>query len=80
MGLEITKNPLYCIVIGMAITNTNSNAKDVVILQRDDTNSQYNETHISASNAIVYLDSDGHINVDDSSSFYALFPPPGGIS
>ena len=64
----------------MAIANTNPNAKDVVILQRDDTNSQYNETHISASSAIIYLDSDGHVNVDDSSSFYALFPPPGGIS
>ena len=59
----------------MAIGNTNPNAKDVVILQRDDTNSQYNETHISGSNLIIYIDSTGHINADDSASFYSIYPP-----
>lgn len=61
----------------MPISNTNPQPKDVVILQRDDTNSQYIETHISASDVILHIDSAGHINADKSSSFYTLYPPPG---
>ena len=63
----------------MAIGDTNPNLKDVVILQRDDLNTQYNETHISGSNLILYIDADGHLNADPSGSFYTLFPPSGSV-
>src|SRR5579862_5101632 len=59
----------------MAIGNTNPNPKDVVILQRDDTNTYYGETHISGSSLIVYIDSNGYVNADGSASFYSQFPP-----
>ena len=64
----------------MPISNTNPWPKDVVIIQRDDLNSQYNETHISASDVILYIDSAGHINADHSASFYALYPVPTATS
>lgn len=57
------------------ISNINPNSKDVVILQRNDANTYYGETHISGSDLILYIDSDGHVNADNSSSFYTLFPP-----
>jgi len=62
----------------MAIINTNPNIKDVVILQRDDTNTYYGETHISGSDLIIYIDSNGYLNADTSASFYSQYPPPGG--
>lgn len=64
----------------MSISNTNPQPKDVVILQRDDSNVVYGETHISGSNLIIYVDSDGHLNADMSASFYNLFPPVGGAT
>ena len=63
----------------MPISNSNPELKDLVIIQRDDTNSYYGETHISGSNLLLYIDSDGRINADDSGSFYTLFPPSGSI-
>ena len=62
------------------INDPTPNLKDVVILQRDDTNSQYNETHISGSDVIIYIDSAGYINADKSASFYTIFPPPPSTS
>ncbi len=64
----------------MSISNTNPQPKDVVILQRDDLNTVYGETHISGSNLIIYIDSDGHLNADVSASFYNIFPPDGGTA
>lgn len=61
----------------MAISNPNPQAHDVVIYQRDVTNTYWGEVHISGSNRIIYIDSSGNLNADDSSSFYSLFPPSG---
>src|SRR3954464_9004870 len=61
----------------MSISNVNPQQRDVVIYQRDDTNSYWGEAHISGSNLIFYIDSQGHINADTSASFYTLFPPSG---
>ena len=61
----------------MSISNSNPESNDVVIIQRDPTNSYYGETHISGSNLILYIDSDGKINADHSASFYTAFPPAG---
>ena len=61
----------------MSIGNTNPNPKDVVILQRDDTNTYYGETHISGSGLLFHINSSGHLDVDTSASFYALYPPVG---
>ena len=60
----------------MSISNTNPNPLDVVILQRNSTNTLYGETHISGSSLVVYIDSTGSLNADNSSSFYAIFIPP----
>src|SRR5574343_703851 len=60
----------------MPILNSTPYPKDVVILQRDDTNTYYGETHISGTNAIMYIDSAGYLNADKSASFYSTFPPP----
>jgi hypothetical protein len=60
----------------MPISNTNPQPKDVVILQRDATNTYYGETHISASEVILHIDEFGNLNADKSASFYALYPPP----
>lgn len=54
--------------------DTTPNSKDLVIIQRSDTNNGYLETHISGSNLILYVDNNGHINADYSASFYSLFP------
>lgn len=62
----------------MPISNPNPQQRDVVIYQRDDTNSYWGEAHISGSNLIFYIDAQGHINADTSASFYSLFPPSGG--
>lgn len=59
----------------MSISNTNPQPKDVVILQRDDLNTVYGETHISGSSLIIYIDENGDLNADNSSSFYTNFPP-----
>ena len=61
----------------MAIFNTNPNPKDVVILQRDDTNAYYGETHISGSKLLLHINSSGHLDADTSASFYTLYPPSG---
>lgn len=61
----------------MAISNPNPQPYDVVIFQRDDTNTFWGETHISGTNLIFYIDSNGHVNADYSASFYSLFPPSG---
>ena len=60
----------------MAIINTNPNSKDVVILQRDATNTYYGENHFSGSSLLIHINSAGDLDVDTSSSFYALYPPP----
>ena len=62
----------------MAITNPTPQPKEVVILQRDDGNAFYEEVHISGSSKIIYIDSSGYLNADDSASFYTVFPPGGG--
>jgi hypothetical protein len=49
--------------------------KDVVFIQRSDDNSFYGEAHISGAKMIFYLDDTGHINADESGSFYTVFPP-----
>jgi hypothetical protein len=59
------------------ISDPNPQPNDVVIIQRDFTNSFYGEVHISGSNRIIYIDNSGLVNADDSASFYALFPPVG---
>lgn len=61
----------------MSISNVNPQQRDVVIYQRDDTNSYWGEAHISGSNLIFYIDAQGHINADTSASFYSLFPASG---
>jgi hypothetical protein len=58
----------------MPISSPAISPRDVVIIQRSDDGSYYGETHISGSNRILYIDSSGHINADDSASFYSLFP------
>lgn len=63
----------------MSIPNPNAQPKDVVILQRSDNNAFYGEAHISGSKLIPHIDATGHINADDSASFYTLYPPPGGL-
>ena len=62
----------------MSILNPIPQSKDIVIIQRNYANTQYDETHISGSNKIIYIDNSGYINADDSASFYSLYPPPGG--
>jgi hypothetical protein len=62
----------------MAILNTNPSPKDVVILQRDDTNTYYGETHISGSKLLLHINSSGHLDADTSASFYSIYPPPFG--
>ena len=59
------------------ISNSNPQPKDVVILQRDDANTYYGETHISASKAILHINSSGYLDADESASFYSLYPPSG---
>ena len=58
----------------MAIADPHPKLKDVVILQRNDINTSYGEVHISGSDRIFYLDSDGNLNADPSGSFYTAFP------
>jgi hypothetical protein len=58
------------------ITNLVSK-KDVVFIQRDNSNSAYGEIHASGSLLIPYLDSNGNITIANSSSFYTTFPPSG---
>jgi hypothetical protein len=67
----------------MAILNQNPSPKEIVILQRNDSNTLYGEVHISGSKRIIHIDSSGYLNVDDSASFYTLYPPPvssGGLT
>lgn len=40
------------------------NSKDAVFVQRSDNNTKYEQINISASNAIVYLDENGHVMAD----------------
>lgn len=63
----------------MAISDPHPKSSDVVILQRNDNNTSYGEVHISGSNRIFYIDSDGHLNADDSGSFYNNFPVFGPV-
>lgn len=58
----------------MPISNTNPQSNDVVLFQRDPTNTYWGEVHISGSNLIMYVDSNGFINADHSASFYTTFP------
>ena len=62
----------------MPITSPIPAPKDAVFIQRSDNNAFYGETHISGSNLLLYIDSDGHVNADTSASFYTLFPAAGG--
>ena len=57
------------------IGDSNPHSKDLVIIQRSDDNSFYEEVHASGSLVIPYLDADGHLNFDTSQSFYSIFPP-----
>jgi hypothetical protein len=59
----------------MPITLPTPSPKDTVFIQRSDNNEFYGEAHISGSDLILYIDNDGHINADDSSSFYSAYPP-----
>ena len=52
----------------MAFPDT-PNRLEAVFIQRDATNSRYEQINISSSNAIVYLDESGKINVDKVSTF-----------
>jgi len=57
------------------------NSKDAVFVQRDDNNSKYEQINISASDAIVYLDENGHIMADKISAWAAKYSlGSGGIS
>ncbi len=60
----------------MPLTNPTPHPKDVVIIQRSNDGQSYGEVHISGSELIFHLDSDGYINADKSASFYTLYPPP----
>src|SRR6185369_14162663 len=53
------------------------NSKDVVFIQRSDDNSFYGEIHVSGALLIPYIDETGHLNADDSASFFAKFPVSG---
>ena len=64
----------------MAITNPAPQTKEIVILQRNDTNDFYQEIHVSGSLVIPYLNADGYLDFDTSQSFYTVFPPFGGSS
>ncbi len=64
----------------MPISNINPSPREVVLLQRDDTNTFYNEVHISASNAIIYLDNLGYLNVDSPQTLFGLYPVTYSIS
>ncbi len=54
--------------------------KDIVFIQRDSLNNIYGEVHVSGSNLIIYIDSNGYLNADTSASFYQNFPPYNTVS
>ena len=62
------------------ISNPLPQSKDLVIIQRSDDNTIYEEVHASGSLVIPYLNADGHLDFDTSQSFYTLFPPAGATS
>ena len=58
----------------MPIGNINPSAREIVMFQRDDTNTFYNETHISGSNLIIYVDDNGYINADPPEVVFGQYP------
>lgn len=48
-------------------------SKDAVFVQRDDNNTEYEQINISGSDAIVYLDSQGHVMADKILTWAALY-------
>jgi hypothetical protein len=50
------------------------NSKDIVFIQRDDANTLYRQVNISASNAVFYVDADGHLSASKVATFPHTWP------